>query len=63
MKEKSKCDIRDASFSTKQIMSRHINSVHEGMNPFKCDICKYTFSRKGHMMKHFDSVYEGKKLF
>ena len=42
-------------------MNKHIESVHEGMNPFKCNYCDKSFPQKHHLNGHIKSVHELKK--
>ena len=44
-------------------MKKHIDSVHDGSNPFKCEICEYSFSRKGSLKSHVASVHEENMAF
>ena len=43
-------------------LNNHIESNHEGKEPFKCNDCGVGFSLKGNLNRHIESVHEGKKL-
>ena len=33
-----KCSVCDVKFANKQNLKKHIETVHEGINPFNCDV-------------------------
>ena len=48
------------SFSSKQSLNGHIDSLHKGMKPHKCPICDDCFAQKSVMNRHISSVHDGK---
>ena len=65
MKKRSKVDVKCVGkyFNTKNNLTAHVTSVHEGNKPFKCEECDYSCSIKNLMKLHVASVHEGKKTF
>jgi len=56
------CELCDHKASTKTILKRHIESVHDGVK-YRCEICDYKSSKKGTMNKHVESVHNGVKPY
>ena len=50
------------NFAHKQLLKKHVASVHEGKKPFKCDLWSQ-LARKYHLKKHLALVHEKKKPF
>ena len=40
------CEICDKKFMKKQILNKHIASIHEEKKPNQCNICDYTLRRQ-----------------
>ena len=62
------CSQCSANFTLKGNLTRHIQSIHEGIKPFKCEICDRTFSQKSNLNNHkcqeievYDTI--GKSIF
>ena len=58
------CVICAKTFTAKQHLILHIDSVHEGKKDFKCPHCGIGFGRPGHLKRHIQAVHEiGKSNF
>ena len=49
--QKFKCDTCNNTFTAKQHLRFHNDTVHEGIKPYKCENCGMTFGRSGHLKK------------
>ena len=67
-----------SSFADKQNLKKHVEAVHEGINPFRCSICDLfannynpliqewylsSFVDEQNLEKHVEAVHEGIKPF
>ena len=50
------CEICNSSFSRKDILKRHIKSIHEKVEYF-CTHCSYVTNRKDHLKRHLNEVH------
>ena len=55
------CEECGKSFSRKDKVKRHWQSVHTKEKPFKCDICPYDSARRDKLTKHLRTVHSNKK--
>ena len=60
-KKPHECTICDYAASRKDILTRHINSVHEKKKPHQCQICFFATFHRFNLIQHISSVHEGKK--
>jgi KRAB domain-containing zinc finger protein len=54
----NKCEICNKSFSRKDYLKVHIETVHEKKKRFECDICNKCFSYSCHLNHHTKSVHQ-----
>ena len=54
---KVQCPLCEKILTNKQILERHISSVHENLHPFTCTHCDMTFKTKPCLKNHFLSVH------
>ena len=57
------CNICEYKAGQKSALTKHNESVHEGIKPFKCKICDYKTAQNSKLEKHTESVHEGIKPF
>ena len=57
------CPICCNQFATKNYLTTHVETVHEGKTPYKCSTCHKSFKQNGTMSRHIKAVHERKKLF
>ena len=62
-KKTFKCKLCDYVSPIKYNLSRHVDSVHEGLKTFLCQFCSLSFSRKFDLKAHIASIHEKKKPF
>ena len=64
MKEpKFHCKICDFGSASKQYVTHHTETVHEGKKPFECDICCIKFVTKHKLNLHMLAAHEEKDQF
>ncbi|KAL3271195.1 hypothetical protein HHI36_021691 [Cryptolaemus montrouzieri] len=56
------CNYCDYQTTQKQILKRHVNSVHLGIKNFKCDECDFKTSKKYGLTRHVNGVHLGIKI-
>ena len=56
------CDICDGVFTSKNGLTGHISTIHEGIRPFKCVNCDYC-ARTAYDLKKHSSIHDGNKPF
>ncbi|XP_051170854.1 zinc finger protein 3 homolog isoform X7 [Leptopilina boulardi] len=56
------CEECGKTFSTKVILQRHIQSVHNNIKLHACEFCSRRFSRQSHLRQHL-LIHTGKRLF
>lgn len=56
------CEECGKTFSTKVILHRHIQSVHNNIKLHACEFCSRCFSRQSHLRQHL-LIHTGKRLF
>jgi uncharacterized Zn-finger protein len=54
-----KCDGCEKAYHRKEILKRHIDSIHSGIK-FPCSLCKYDAREKGHLKRHIQRVHKDK---
>ena len=60
---KLECSTCKKCFSEKQLLHRHIESVHDNKKTLECTSCPKRFSRMDHFKLHIASVHDNKKEF
>jgi len=55
------CTICAKTFSSINVLQKHIIEVHEKKTAAKCDKCDKIFTQKHALKRHVDSVHEGKR--
>ena len=56
-----KCDFCGKPFGSKQVLDRHINSVHRGLKEFSCKLCDKSYTQSHSLNYHVKIVHEGMK--
>ena len=57
-----KCSSRNAAFSRRYHLNRHVSGVHENKKPFQCGTCLIKFLEEHELKRHIFAVHEKKKL-
>ena len=57
-KKTNECSICAKVFPKPSRLTRHVETVHEGLKPFACTLCDSKFSEKNKMQKHLLSVHK-----
>ena len=50
------------SFTQKENLNRHVQTIHEDKKQFKCSMCDKTFKRKDKLVSHDKEVHEKEKV-
>ena len=53
------CDQCDFKAAWKHSLSRHMQSIHEGIKKFPCDKCDYCGTLKENLVKHIKRMHKG----
>ena len=53
-----KCDECDQSFGRKEILDKHIATVHRNEKKFKCDYCEKSFGVSSNLYRHMRDVHK-----
>jgi len=56
-----KCDFCGKPFGSKQVLDRHINSVHRGLKEFSCKMCDKSYTQSHSLNYHVKIHHEGMK--
>ena len=56
-KKTHKCSVCAKVFPKPSRLTRHVETVHEGLKPFACTLCDSKFSEKNKMQKHLMTVH------
>ena len=51
------------AFSQRNLLEKHINSVHKGVKNHKCTICDKAFSESGSVRNHIKTVHRGERNY
>jgi uncharacterized Zn-finger protein len=57
------CQSCDAKYRDARSLKYHVESVHEGKEPYKCNICNRDFSGENNLKNHISTVHEDNKPF
>ena len=57
------CSFCQKTFSSNQILTHHIETVHQGLKPFSCYICQKSFTGKTMRDEHVNVVHNKFKAF
>ena len=55
------CNICANTFQTKNILTSHMKTIHEGHKDYKCKSCGKLFSQAGDLKRHIHTIHEGHK--
>jgi len=63
MDNKFSCNKCSKTFTRKDSLNKHINSVHKSKTVHSCNLCDKTFTRRSNLKRHQDSVHSSAKPF